>query len=234
MIQISGQPPSVQIRAELAEAGEPVLLAFSRGKDSIAAWLALRDSGVQDIRPYHMYLIPHLEFVDRSLAYFAEWFGTEIVNLPHPSLYRWLSVGMFQPPEHLPIIEAADMPTPTYEAMVDWLREDYEVPKAWVADGVRAADSPIRRLSMSTHGVRKPKTRKVSVVYDWQKAEVLDRIRRAKVKLPPEYDWFGRSFDGIDQRFMEPLKRHAPGDYARILEWFPLADTWELRRKVGV
>jgi hypothetical protein len=40
----------------------------------------------------------------------------------------------------------------------------------------------------------------------------------------PEYEWFGRSFDGIDWRFLAPIKQHAPDDYARILDWFPLAD----------
>lgn len=67
--------------------GETVILAFSRGKDSIAAWLALREAGVE-VLPYHIYLIPDLAFVDKSLAYFAEWFGCgPILNLPHPSLY---------------------------------------------------------------------------------------------------------------------------------------------------
>jgi hypothetical protein len=233
MIKIEGQPPSAQIRAELAATGEPVLLAFSRGKDSIAAWLALRDSGVTDIRPYHMYLIPRLSFVDKSLAYYEDWFGATITNLPHPSLYRWLNNTVFTPPERLPILEAAQMPTPSYEEMVGWMREDWELPGAWVCDGVRAADSPVRRLSMATHGVRKEKTRKVSVVWDWKIADVRAALRRAKIELPPEYEWFGRSFDGIDRRFMEPLAKHAPEDYQRILHWFPLADLWRFRATVG-
>jgi hypothetical protein len=35
---------------------------------------------------------------------------------------------------------------------------------------------------------------------------------------------FGRSFDGLDLRFLVPLKKHRPKDYAKVLEWFPLAD----------
>lgn len=40
-----------------------VLLSFSMGKDSIAAWLAIRDK-FERIEPYYLYLIPGLEFID--------------------------------------------------------------------------------------------------------------------------------------------------------------------------
>ena len=43
MIEIEGVRPSAEIRADLAAEGRPVLLAFSCGKDALAAWLAMRD-----------------------------------------------------------------------------------------------------------------------------------------------------------------------------------------------
>jgi len=95
-IIIDGAQPSVDVRAELARQGRPVLLALSRGKDSLAAWLALRDSGVE-VRPFHLYLVSGLEFVDESLAEYERFFRTPIPQLPHPSLYRWLNALMFQP-----------------------------------------------------------------------------------------------------------------------------------------
>ena len=61
VVSIPDVTPSAQLRAQLA--GETVILAFSRGKDSLAAWLALREAGV-NVVPYHMYLIPELRFVD--------------------------------------------------------------------------------------------------------------------------------------------------------------------------
>ena len=54
--------------------------------------------------------------------------------------------------------------------------------------------------------------------------KVADVIKRAGVELPVDYAWFGRSFDGIDARFLVPLKQHAPRDYQRVLEVFPLAE----------
>jgi hypothetical protein len=43
---------------------------------------------------------------------------------------------------------------------------------------------------------------------------------------------FGRSFDGIDYRFLEPISRLYPEDYQRILQDFPLADLELFRRRM--
>jgi hypothetical protein len=228
-IVIEGATPSSQLRGQLANEGRPVLLAFSRGKDCLAAAIALRDAGVEVI-PYHLYLIPDLEFVAESLAYFEGWFGRPIINLPHPSLYRWLTHAMFQPPERIQVLNAAAITVPGYADVNLLIKEEQGLPAdTWTCDGVRAADSPNRRTSIVTHGPVNQATRTQKVVWDWRKAHVMDAIAKAGVKLPVDYEWFGRSFDGLDRRFLEKIARHAPRDYARILEWFPLADL-ELRR----
>ncbi|MGI8311987.1 hypothetical protein [Saccharopolyspora hattusasensis] len=110
------------------------------------------------------------------------------------------------------------------------LREDLDLPQAWNADGVRAADSPNRRMAMVTHGPKREHLRKVSAVWDWRIADVRAALKRHDCPLPPEYDWFNRSFDGLDYRFLAPIKEHAPDDYQRILDWFPLADLEIFRR----
>jgi hypothetical protein len=232
LISLPDQPPSTEVRAKLASSGAPVLLAFSRGKDSVAAWLALRDAGVSVI-PYHLYLVPRLRFVDEDLARWEDHFGQHIINLPHPGLFRWINNMVFQAPERLATIEAANMPNLTYARLAGLLRERYASVGTWVCDGVRAADSPVRRVSLQNHGVAKPSSRKASVVWDWRKQHVMDRIEADGLSLGPEYEWFGRSFDGLDARFLGPLREHAPDDYARILDWFPLADLDLTERRRG-
>ncbi len=223
MIEIAGVMPSRDIRESLRSA--PVLLAFSAGKDAIASWLALLDSGVTVV-PYYMYYVPgNLDFITRTLDQFEDRFTTEIKRYPHPSIYRWLNRLVFQPPERCATIEAARLPEPTFEQMLDLIRADLGLPvDTWVADGVRATDSIVRRVSIKRHGPMKTTSHKVSAIWDWQKAEVLDAIESAGIELPVDYDWFGRSFDGLDKRFLEPLSRHAPDDYQRILGWYPLAE----------
>lgn len=221
---IKNQPPSSEVRAQLAAEGAPVLVAFSAGKDSIAAALALREAGVPTELAY-LWLVPGLQFVDDTLARLEDQLGQRIHRYPHPSFYRWLTELVFQPPERCALIEAFRLPSPTYEQLWALIREDLSLPAdTWVADGVRAADSIMRRASLTRHGVMKPRSRKVSVVADWLIADVRDIIARHAVDLPIDYQWFGRSFDGLDYRFLGPIANHAPDDLARILEWFPLAD----------
>ena len=224
---LKGQPPSSEVRAHLAADGKPVVLAFSRGKDSIAAWIALRDAGC-DVRPFYLHSIPKplMAFEAESLAYFEATFGgTRIPCYPHPGLYRQLRALVFQPPDRWRTLQAAGLPKLTHEIVNARVRQDYGLPPdTWVADGVRAADSLVRRASLATHGVYRSRLGKVSPIWDWNKAETMACIKGAGISLPVDYDWFGRSFDGIDYRFLGPLREHAPDDYAHVLEWFPLAD----------
>ena len=62
----------------------------------------------------------------------------------------------------------------------------------------------------------------------------LEEFKAAKVRLPIDYLWFGRSFDGIDYRFLSILKQRAPADYKRVLQWFPMAEVEIMRRLYGV
>lgn len=58
-----------------------VLLSFSAGKDAIATWVALRESGFSRILPFYLYLVPELQFVEESLQYFERVFRTPILGL---------------------------------------------------------------------------------------------------------------------------------------------------------
>ncbi len=182
--------------------------------------------------PYHLYLVPGLSFVDESLAYYAGWFGLDrpILNLPHPSLYRWLANLVYQPPERAAVIERCGLVVPEYTEINPIVRDYLQLPPAtWVCDGVRAADSPNRRMALKSHGPVNRKACTQKVVWDWKVSHVRQAIAAAGVRLPAEYEWFKRSFDGLDRRFLEPIRQHRPADYELILSWFPLADL-DLRR----
>ena len=207
------------------------MLAFSCGKDAIAAWLAMRPY-FDRIVPYYMYLVPGLEFVEESIRYYEKFFGEKIIRVPHPSLYRWINNGIFQPPERTRLIEKLDLPSPDYSDIQQAIRDSLGIgTDAYVATGVRAADSPQRRMALTRYGSVNHGKRQFWPVWDWNKERLLREIETAGVQLPVDYRWFGRSFDGIDYRFLAPLKEHAPRDYAKILKWFPLADIEIARRQ---
>lgn len=227
---IKGQPTSEEVLQTLADLHQPVALSFSCGKDSIACWLAMREYGIETV-PVYFWLVPDLRFIDEELAYFEDFFGTHIYRYPNPSFFRLINNFVDQPPERLRVIEAANLPTPDYQQEWDMIMDELGLPRdTWKADGVRAADSLNRRTSFVKHGVMKQASRKVSPIADWLKAEVIGIIDRHGVKLPIDYEIFGRSFDGIDYRFTEPMREHLPDDYARLLEWFPFMASEFIRK----
>ena len=102
--------PSEQIIQQVrAECGPRIMLSFSRGKDCIAAYVAMRES-FDEIIAYHLFVVPGLEFVEESLDYYRRKLGIKIFNLPHPWLYKSLNDYLFQTPAHAAVIDAAKLP----------------------------------------------------------------------------------------------------------------------------
>lgn len=223
---------SDELCAAMAAECETAILAFSTGKDSIAAWLQMRKY-FKRIIPYYCYVVPRLGFVEKSLKYYEAFFKTRIYRLPHRSLYRFLRGMVFQPPEHVTKIEALDLPGEEYDdAMIgDIIRDCLGLPESvYVATGVRAADSPVRRLAISTHGAVNHNAKRFFPVYDWKKEDLIKAFQEAGIKLPVDYKLFGRTFDGLDYRFLKPIKENFPEDYRKIITWYPLAELELFRR----
>lgn len=202
---------------------DTVLMSFSCGKDSIAAWVAIRPY-FKRVVPYYLWLIPDLEFVNDSLQYYEEYFGTHIMRLPHPGFWRMLNNFVWQSPERCQVIEAANMPNFDYDDINKMIANHHGLPDTvFTASGVRAVDSPVRWASMKKSGPINWERRYFYPVWDLRKDDLVKLIQRHHINLPVDYWMFGRSFDGIDYRFLAPLREHYPRDFEKILEWFPMA-----------
>lgn len=228
-LEFPGRPGSDEIIKRIRDQTDTVLLGFSCGKDSIAAWLAIREHFT--VIPYYCYLVPGLQFIEDSLAYYEKFFGARIIRVPNPSLYRMVNEMLFCPPERCRSIERLGLPYFESSDLVQAIGEDYGIPKerVWVANGVRAADSLTRRIFFKRADAINFTSRNFYPCWDWRMDELIARLKGAGVKLPPDYCIFGRSYDGIDFRFLKPISTYYPDDYKRILEWFPLAEI-ELKR----
>lgn len=117
---------------------ETILLSFSRGKDSLAAYVQLRRHGFR-IVPVHYYLVPGLSFIRESLDYYERVFGCHIYDLPNPSLYRMLDELIYQPPERCRHIEAAGLVQYTYDQL-------FAIVKLAVGLPIRTIDSKLTGL----------------------------------------------------------------------------------------
>lgn len=232
----SGQvTPSADIRRKLAEDGKPVIVAFSRGKDSIAAMISLIEAGV-DVIPVHMWRVPNLQFELDSLKYFEDFFQMKIWNLPHRDFWYYLREGVSMAPWQNSIVLAADIQEIPHDVFWTGFKKHVglDPDDTWVADGIRAADSPMRRLAMVTHGPMTNSHTKFEgelykkqfahVVWDWKIADIRQCVAANDVKLPIDYDLFDRTFDGLDYRFTKPIREHLPEDFETIIKWFPAVE----------
>jgi 3'-phosphoadenosine 5'-phosphosulfate sulfotransferase (PAPS reductase)/FAD synthetase len=211
--------------------GDTALLSFSAGKDAVVAWIQMRKY-FKRIVPFYLYLIPDLEFVEEGLRYYENLFETKIHRYPNPNLLRMLRNYTFQPPSRWPIIQDWELRVSYADIEAD-VRRKTGTADAFVGFGTRTADSPTRLANVRRFGSLTPGRRSFLPVFDWRIADVVTSLKSENIKLTVDYRHFGRSYDGIDHRFLAPIKQHYPRDYARILEWFPMAELEFMRRNLA-
>ena len=123
--------------------GGVAMLSFSTGKDSLCTWLVMRKY-FHTIIPFHLYRIPGLEFAEKCLDYYENFFDTHIIRMPHPALYRQLNALMFQSPDHCQVIEDAQLQEYDYDDLNAVLRFELGIlDNVYMATGVRARDSVV-------------------------------------------------------------------------------------------
>lgn len=214
-----------------------MLFSFSMGKDSLAAWLWLRETAPEiEMIPYFLFWCPGLQFVERSLAYYEQALGIRIIRLPHPLFYRMLRSLAYQPPERAGRIMALDLPEFDYADIDDLLAIDRGLPEdVFCVVGMRVADN-LQRLrlirQMGALGFRH--RRYYYAIWDWKIEQVANIIRRHDIALPPDYLHWGRTLAAYDFQFLAPLKRAFPDDYGRLLNWFPLLEAELFRYEMAI
>ena len=186
------------------------LLGFSRGKDSIAAWIFLRQF-FHTIIPFHCANVPHLSFVDTSLDYYERVFETKIIKCLSGEVSRAIDNLIFQPLEDEQDIDALELWNYDNHHIVELIKEELGILDAWCAFGINATDSIDRRIYIKKNQGRNEERKTFYPCFDWTKVQIIEAIDRAGIKLPRDYLLANRSFAGV------PLYRHL----ARMDEIFP-------------
>lgn len=228
------------------------LLGFSRGKDSICAWIWLRRF-FHTIVPFHCASIPHLSFVDRSLAYYEREFGTKIE--------RCLSGDMAWMMYQLVLQPGGDEQT--------FIKMEKEHPGAWskygnnevatmvkqklglppetyTAYGISMYDSVFRRLRMTKKGGGKKEdagyrhsTFSFFPCHDWHPKDVYRAIELCGLRLPDDYLLANRTIaNTLDVKHLDRLRRLFPKDFQRVKAMFPFIEAHiarnEFRKRRGL
>jgi hypothetical protein len=211
------------------QTGDTCLLSFSSGKDSVVSWLKLRPH-FKRVLPFLLYRHPRLSFMLDAVHYYEDFFQQEITLLPHPRLWMNLMALVYQVPQNVRVVQEHQLHHFDYDDCSNFIRKKYNVPDAFGAIGVRSADSPYRMLTIKKNGPVNYQRQTFYPIFDMRIADIEREILAANIKLPYDYKMFGRTFDGMDHRFMAPLKEHLPKDYERMLSLFPMAEMSSLRR----
>lgn len=212
-----------------------VFLSFSGGKDSVAAWLYMIECDCyKEIIPIFYYTVPHCKFTDDMLAYYEDWFQTPIIRMPSPNILSDWSMGQLLTPMCFRVVKS--MRDYIFPCLFDdwdrWQRDDFKLKDSYTATGVRMHDGLNRRGVVMQHGGLKESEHKYMCIFDFTIADVLAIIKTHKIKLPADYHVWGKSFDGLDYRFILPLKKQYPKDYERVRAAYPLIDVNILRYRL--
>lgn len=212
------------------EQTDTIALKFSGGKDSLSMWLRCREI-FPNIVPIFHYWVPGLKFVERTLVMYEDFFQTKIIRAPMPNFLTFLKHGAYQYPHRWNVVEQHALGDADFDEITEWICEDIGLENYWIAVGIKTNDPPVRRRAIDTHGAWTPDKRLFYPVADLKKDDLIDLIDRYNAPVSEDYAVFGRSFDGLQFRYMDQVKKHYPEDYETICRWFPLVEAEFMRRK---
>lgn len=226
--------PSAEAMPLIAKAtGGRVICEFSGGKDSVGLYLAMREH-FPEIAIVFFYIFPGLRVQEEALDYYERKWGQRIIRVPHPLFFDYLRRAAWMPWHQR--IAVARWDNPDYE-FNDILRE-VKVDLGWAPDvpaaiGVRAVDSVFRRWTVGKFGAYNPNHNIIYGIYDWTQPQLIEKLIQTQTALAADYRMMGRSFDGLDFRFLAPLKQYYPDDYERVRAFFPHIDSELIRYQIA-
>lgn len=193
---------------------DSVLVAFSGGKDSVTC-LDLAFKYFKNVKPFFMYLVPNLEFQERTLRYYEKKYNTEILRIPHFMLSDFLRYGTFRLPDlDVPMVKVVDI--------YNYLRELTGI--YWIIAGERIADSMVRRAMIKeSSSIDMNRGRFYPIAY-WNVSQVRSYNKQNNLPLSLENRALGHSFRSLETKELKNIRDVFPNDYEKIKNFFPLCD----------
>lgn len=198
----------------MANITNSVLVGFSGGKDS-AACLDLCFRYFDNVQPFFMYLVPDLEFQERTIRYYEKRYNKEIIRVPHFMLADFLRYGTYRMPDlDVPVVKTVDL--------YNYLREMTDI--YWICAGERIADSVVRRAMIKESSSIDTKRGRFYPIAYWNSKQVRAYNKQRRLPLSLENAALEHSFRSLMPNEVAHVRAAFPDDYARIKEMFPLVD----------
>jgi hypothetical protein len=219
-------PTGDEVVQEIAKLTDTILLSISRGKDSLACWLACKPY-FKRIIPVHMDTLPGLGMAEDYLDYLGDKMGAQVIRVLHPNAIFDLRHFRYQSPQSSLVLFNHDGAWPKnywYGHAQAALKAQLGLPPSvWSGFGIRVEDSMMRKFVIQKHGPINFNKHEFKPVWDWKLTRVVETIRQSGIKLPVEYRFIPRSWESYDYKYMANIERYFPEDYQRILKFFPLS-----------
>lgn len=218
---------------EIAKKSRGVCFLGVSGKDSLCSWLQLRRY-FKRIIPFNCSAVPGMSFNERKLEYYEEEFDRRIIRMLDGSIWHSLYGMVYQT---LQGVFDLGVNTDFYEFgkldVVDTLRREFGLPKAWCAFGINASDSIDRHIYVMKVEGRNDGNRTFYPCYDWSRNDIMKSLEDSGLKLPSEYKYSRFSMPAMPcATYNRILREHYPADYERLLSLFPLMEAKTVREEM--
>lgn len=207
-------------------------LGFSRGKDSLCAWLNLRRY-FKRVIPFHCASWCGMRFAKEYLDYCEYEMQTKILRLMGEDFPTALSLGYYQPLGDYPAIER--MPEQNYSKLdvLSRLRLKLHLPRVWCAFGISMNYSIDRRIYCQKTGGMSTINKTFYPCFDWTKDQIIETLQSSGLKLSSEYRYTNRTLGNIPSYTVNKvLREHYPADYVRMLAHYPWAEAKTVREEI--
>lgn len=193
---------------------DSVLVGFSGGKDS-AACLDLCFKYFKNVKPYFLYIVPHLEFQEKTLRFYENKYDTEILRVPHFMVSDFLRYGSYRMPD-------LDVPMVKTVELYNYLRELTGI--YWICAGERIADSIVRRAMIKESSSIDFKRGRFYPIAYWNIRQVRSYNKQKNLPLSLENKALKHSFRSLMPEEIKNIKEVFPNDYEKIKSFFPLVE----------
>lgn len=216
-------PETESLCKEIAKKTNGVcFLGFSRGKDSVCAWLYLKKF-FKTVIPFHCCLVPKLRFSEQALKYYEYEFDTHILRMQDSSLHADLRRMVYQYGMDERFIDNYGFYDYDKHDIMDLLRKVYALPNAWCAFGINASDSIERRIYVQNIQGKNPNHKTFYPCWNWPHDKIIETCKESGLKLAPEYNFVNRSIAGMPSVYwLQQLRDNYPDDYKKVEDWYPL------------
>ena len=198
--------PYTAIKSISAKLKEPVIVAFSSGRDSIAMLDLMMKYYKGEMKFVYWYFVPNLEFKEKLLRYYEKKYGIEIIRKP-----SWTTLAYTTGKK----IKQGDC--------FKQIRKELDIP--YMALGYRRSESLTRRAILSDVVDIDERNKYIYPLIDFTPTQIKEYVKINRLPIGEEYSLgFKHDFSTPDNEILLYIKNQYPKDYQKIISTFPLLE----------